>query len=130
MSLFETLVSVGLTALVSAVSYLISKVITGDKIMTAHIASDEQVFERIFESIKDFKDAVRRDTADMKDELKAQTVKLDRLIEQNLNRATDAMVARGAVSAAAATALDVVENAKVSALAIIAHAASEAKKRT
>jgi ABC-type transporter Mla subunit MlaD len=101
----------------SAMGYIVGKIISSDKTLAAHVASDEAIFERLFVSIKD-----------LKDDVKDQSAKLDRLIEQNLNRANDAMAARGAVSAAAATALDVVESAKVQAMAIIAHAASEAKK--
>jgi hypothetical protein len=119
MDVYNTLMTTGLGSAMVAITALVGKVITTDKALSAHIAGNmatELSFKDLF--------------IDLKAEARDQSQKLDRLIEQNMNRATDAMVARGAVSAAAATALDVVENAKISALAIIAHAASEAKKLT
>lgn len=76
---------------------MLGKIISSDKTLAAHVASDEAIFQRLFEGMKD-----------LKEDLKAQGAKLDRLIEQNLNRTSDAMV--------------------VQAMALMTHAAAEAKK--
>ncbi len=109
----------GMAAMVPSTGYVLNKIFSIDNLLAAHISSDEAKFSSFLDDVKE-----------IKDDIKGQSQKLDRLIEQNLGRAQDALIARGAVTTAAATALEVVETAKVSALAIIAHAASEAKKLT
>ncbi len=112
-----TILLAGMGLMVPSTGYVLNKIFSIDNLLAAHTASDEAKFSRLLE-----------DVSEIKGDIKDQSQKLDRLIEQNLGRAQDALIARSAVTSAAATAIEVVEAAKVSALAIVAHAAAEAKK--
>lgn len=124
----DTAFSGGIGLLGAATTYLVGKVISTDKALASHISKADAVLEAHIASADAIHQSFKEAVVELKAEARDTNIKLDKLIDQNLSRAYDAASAKHTVSVAAATALDVVEAAKVSALTIIAQAAEIAKK--
>ena len=117
MDTVQTGLTITMGVVVPAVAFMVGKVFHTEKAIAEHAASDLATFV-----------GFNTNFTDIKTDIQKQSEKLDRLIEQNLNRRGDAASAAMDVTAAAAAALRVVEHAKNNALEVVAYAAAAAKK--